>query len=209
MQYVRLLVLPVLGLLDIDAEKRQVRIVDPVREPSLGEDVPELLGPGFVPRQLGATRDRQTEILVGGAVAQTDLGVAPELFGQRRLVGGEEPMAAVAFAFQFVVDSPVVGCQNSRIRTFTNTVSSTDAPRDNTRQPGEQPHTRIPRSRLPPLSSMTERGAVYFFAVVFLRGARRGLLLEPRPFAISPEGSLGSPAFTRSFSAISAISSGA
>lgn len=31
LQYVRLLVLPVLGLLDVDAEKRQMRIVDPVR----------------------------------------------------------------------------------------------------------------------------------------------------------------------------------
>jgi hypothetical protein len=44
----------------------------------------------------------------------------------------------------------------------------------------------------------------------FLRGARRGLeLLVGLPLATSPVGSFKRPAFTRSFSAISAISSGA
>jgi len=44
-------------------------------------------------------------------------------------------------------------------------------------------------------------------AAVFLRAARRGLGAELLLLATSPVGSLESPAFTRSFCAISAISS--
>jgi hypothetical protein len=60
--------------------------------------------------------------------------------------------------------------------------------------------------RTSPLAASAEHS--YFFAVVFLGAARR-LRAEPFPLATSPVGSFESPAFRRSFSAISAISCGA
>lgn len=58
-----------------------------------------------------------------------------------------------------------------------------------------------------PLAASAEH--VYFLAAVFFGAARRGFGAVRFPLATSPVGSFESPAFSRSFSAISAISCGA
>ena len=88
------------------------------------------------------------------------------------------------------------------MRTFTRTVSTTEATRERIRQPGEQPETLTDPLRSSPSDT--------YLAAAFLRGARRGLeFFAGLPLATRPVGSFESPAFTRSFSAIAAISSGA